>query len=51
MQEVIEKAVKFLAGKITGDIKSEDALRFTQAALNLEHVLSVRSGIKLQEKQ
>jgi hypothetical protein len=34
-----------LAEKITAEIKSEDALRFTQAALNLQHVLSVKSNI------
>jgi hypothetical protein len=43
--EVIEKAIKCLAGKITTDVKSEDALRFTQAALNLAHVLQVESQI------
>jgi len=42
MKEAIEKAVKLLAEKITKDVKSEDALRFTQAALNLEHVLAVK---------
>jgi hypothetical protein len=51
MKEAIEKAVKLLAEKITGDIKSEDALRFTQAALNLEHVLAVKQQIELQEKK
>ncbi len=50
MEEAIEKAVKLLAEKITSDVKSEDALRFTQAALNLEHVLAVKSQIKEQQK-
>jgi hypothetical protein len=50
MEEEIERAVKFLAQKITGDIKSEDALRFTQSALNLEHVLQVKLSIDLQQK-
>ena len=49
MEKAIEKAVKLLAEKITKDVKSVDALRFTQAALNLEHVLSVKQGIELQE--
>jgi len=49
MEKAIAKAVKLLAEKITSDIKSEDALRFTQAALNLEHVLSVQSNIDLQK--
>lgn len=51
MKDVIEKAVKLLAGKITADVKSEDALRFTQAALNLEHVLATKSNIEQQEKK
>ena len=46
MEKAVEKAVKLLAEKITTDVKSEDALRFTQAALNLEHVLLVKSNIK-----
>ena len=46
MEEAIEKAVKLLAEKITKDVKSEDALRFTQAALNLEHVLAVKANTK-----
>lgn len=35
MKEAIERAVKLLAEKITAEIKSEDALRFTQAADDL----------------
>ena len=50
MEKAIETAVKFLAEKITKDIKSEDALRFSQAALNLEHVLMVKQTIDLQKK-
>ncbi len=46
MKETIEKAIKLLAEKITTDVKSEDALRFTQAALNLEHVLQVKDTIE-----
>jgi hypothetical protein len=46
MEEAIERAVKLLAEKINKDVKSEDALRFTQAALNLEHVLAVKNNIK-----
>jgi hypothetical protein len=46
MKEAIESAVKLLAKKITTDIKSEDALRFTQAALNLEHVLQVQKEVE-----
>jgi hypothetical protein len=50
MEKAIESAVKLLAGKITEDVKSEDALRFTQAALNLEHVLAVKANIEQQKK-
>ena len=51
MKEAIEKAVKLLAEKINTEVKSEDALRFTQAALNLEHVLQVKQNIETQEKR
>jgi hypothetical protein len=47
MEKAIQDAVKLLAEKITKDVKSEDALRFTQAALNLEHVLAVKNSNKL----
>lgn len=50
MEEAIEKAVKLLAEKITKEVKSEDALRFTQAALNLEHVLAVKVETDLQRR-
>lgn len=45
MKKEVEDAVLLLSGRITKDVKSEDALRFTQAALNLMHVLSVESNI------
>ena len=37
MFDEIDKAVKLLAEKIVADVKSDDALKFTQAALNLAH--------------
>ena len=46
MKEKIDEAIELLAGKITGDIKSEDALRYTQAALNLAHVIQVKDSTK-----
>ncbi len=49
MEKAIEEAVKLLAEKITKDVKSEDAMRFTQAALNLEHALAVKNDIKRQQ--
>ena len=50
MEKTIEKAVKLLAEKITADVKSDDALRFTQAALNLAHVLGIKSNIRLTDR-
>jgi hypothetical protein len=46
MTKEIEQAIKLLAEKIDEPIKSEDALRFTQAALNLAHVLATLDNIK-----
>jgi hypothetical protein len=37
MKDEIEKAIKCLAEKIKGEIKADDALKFTQAALNMAH--------------
>ena len=51
MKDAIEKAVKLLAEKITIDVKSEDALRFTQAALNLEHALRLQVDIDQQQQK
>ena len=42
MENAIETAIKLLAEKIVGDIKADDALKYTQAALNLAHVLQVK---------
>ena len=50
MENAIKNGIKLLAEKITTEVKSEDALRFTQAALNLAHVLSTEAGIKHLEK-
>jgi len=50
MEKEIEVAIKLLAEKITKEVKSEDALRFTQAALNLQHVLLVKTDITLRQK-
>lgn len=37
MKTEIETAIKLLIGQITGTIKGDDALKLTQAALNLAH--------------
>jgi hypothetical protein len=41
MKNAIEASIKLLALKINSETKSDDALKFTQAALNLAHVLQV----------
>lgn len=42
MENAINTAIKLLAEKVTGDVKADDALKYTQAALNLAHVLQVK---------
>lgn len=39
MGDKLVKAIESLADKITGGIKSDDALKFTQAALNAAHAI------------
>ena len=46
MKAEVEKAIKLLAEKVNAQVKSEDALRFTQAALNLAHVLATLDNMK-----
>lgn len=46
MKTEIETVIKLLAEKVDAEVKSEDALRFTQAALNLAHVLATLNNIK-----
>ena len=46
MIKEIEQAIKLLAEKVDKSVKSEDALRFTQAALNLAHVLATMNNMK-----
>ncbi len=45
MNEKINKAIEILANKITSEIKPDEALKFSQAALNLAHVQSTHAGI------
>jgi len=49
MEKAIESAVKLLAEKITSDVTSLEALQFTQAALNLEHVLAVKTNLEMEK--
>lgn len=41
MKPEIESAIKHLIGLTAHAVKSEDALKFTQAALNLAHVHAI----------
>ena len=45
MNEALETAIKLLAEKITNEVKGDDALKFTQAALNLAHTKATLSNI------
>ena len=47
METEINAAIKLLAEKIVADTKADDALKFTQAALNLAHVLQVNAQTKI----
>ena len=42
-KKALESAICTLSGKITGEVKSDDALKYTQAALNAAHVIAVMS--------
>ena len=46
MKNETEKAIKLLSEKITGDIKPDEAMKFTQSALNLAHVLAIIYSMK-----
>ena len=46
MKEETEAAIKVLAEKVKSDMKSDDALKYTQAALNLAHVLATLENVK-----
>ena len=43
---VIETTITLLASKVAKDTESTDALRFTQAALNLAHVLATLDNVE-----
>ena len=46
MEKAIESAMEILAKQIKQETKADDALKYTQATLNLAHVLAVRGGVK-----
>ncbi len=45
MQEAIETAIKHAAAKAATATSPDEALKFTQAALNAAHALSILSNI------
>lgn len=49
MKTEIETAIKFLAGKVTGDIKACDAQQYAQAALSFSHALAALKDIDAQK--
>lgn len=50
MKEILDKAIEVLAGKAKSSIDGIDALRLSQAALNLSHINLHISQIKGQTK-
>ena len=46
METVLDTAIKLLAGKIAENTRPDDALKFTQSALNLAHVRATYDSMK-----
>ena len=46
MEQKVKDAIKLLAEKVDKEIKPDEALKFTQAALNLAHVLATFNNMK-----
>lgn len=49
MKNEMENAVKVLLKKITDTVQPDEALKFTQAVLNLAHAANVMNSIKPKE--
>lgn len=49
MKQALDQSIELLAKKVTEEIKPEEALKFTQAALNLSHVRAMYHAIELQK--
>lgn len=45
MEKSINDVIESLAERISKDVKSADALRFTQSVLNLAHALQVMAAV------
>ena len=46
MEEKIDRAIEILAGKIVQSVKADEALKYTQAALNLAHTKGILKEIR-----
>ena len=46
MKDSIEKAIKLLADRITTSITANESMQFSQAALNLIHVLVNQNNLE-----
>lgn len=46
MKDVIEAAIKSLIQQATDNVRADDAMKYTQAALNLAHVLATIDNMK-----
>ncbi len=44
MIDAIQQAIKLLAEKVKQDTKPDDAMKYTQAALNLAHAIATIKG-------
>ena len=51
MKAEVELAILNLISKIDDKVRSEEALKFTQSALNLAHVCSTLDAIKNRNKE
>jgi len=48
MEETIEKAILFLASQIKDGVSADDALKYTQAALNLANTADSDSSSRMR---
>jgi hypothetical protein len=51
MKEQIDYAITVICKKITTSTTADEALKFTQAMLNLSHVLAVKNQIENPPKE
>jgi hypothetical protein len=49
MEDDLDRGISLLVSMLTRSIKSEDAYKITQSALNLAHVKSVLKSVELGE--